>query len=81
MARRTTSSKSPKFEDAVEQLETIIDRIESGEVGLEQCLAEYEKGMKLIQQCRTILTAAEKKIAELAPDEKGRLEVQESDVE
>ena len=67
------ATKEPTFEQALEQLEGIIDRIESGEVGLEQCLTEYEQGMKLISQCRKTLDAAEKRIAELTTDEKGRL--------
>lgn len=75
MARKT-DDKPVKFEDAIEQLEQIIERIESGEAGLEECLGQYEQGMKLIQQCRTILTRAEQRIAELAPDESGQLQAE-----
>ena len=60
-----------KFEEAVAQLEAIIEGIESGEVGLEESLAQYEKGMKLIAHCRSILTAAEKRIVELTADAEG----------
>ncbi len=59
------------FEEAVELLESINDRIESGEIGLEQSLAEYERGMRLIRHCRSILDRAEARIAELTPDEDG----------
>ena len=76
---KSTADKPLKFEDAIESLEEIIEKIESGEVGLEDCLSQYEQGMKLIQQCRAILTAAEKKIAELAPDERGKLRMEEED--
>ncbi len=55
----------PGFEDMVEQLEQIIERIEGGEVGLEQSIAEYEKGMALIKRCREILEKAEQKVEEL----------------
>ncbi|NJL31140.1 MAG: exodeoxyribonuclease VII small subunit [Phycisphaerales bacterium] len=65
--------KSLKYEDALEQLEALIDRIESGEVGLEESLTAYEQGMKLITHCRTILGAAEKKIAELSINDAGKL--------
>ena len=64
-------AKPLKFEDAIEQLEAIIEGIESGDIGLEQSLAEYEKGMKLIGQCRSILGRAEKRIAELTRDGQG----------
>ena len=65
----------PRFEDAIGQLEQIIDRIESGEVGLESAIAEYEKGMKLIGQCRAILDGAERRIAELTETAEGELAV------
>ena len=71
-------TKTPKFEDAIEQLEAIIEDIESGDAGLETAIAEYEKGMKLIKQCRTILNGAEKRIAELTEDAKGKLAVDDS---
>ena len=66
-------SKSSTFEQAIEQLEQITDRIESGEVGLEEGLKQYEEGMKLIGRCRGILDAAEKRIAQLTTDSAGRL--------
>jgi exodeoxyribonuclease VII small subunit len=54
-----------KFDDAVGQLERIIRGIESGQIGLEQALEEYEKGSKLIAHCKQILDRAEEKIKEL----------------
>ena len=53
------------FERAVEQVEAIIDRIESGEVGLEQSITEYERGVGLIRRCRQILDRAEQRVEEL----------------
>lgn len=54
------------FEQAMEKLEGIVERIESGQTGLAESITEYEQGVKLIRQCRTILDAAEKKIQLLA---------------
>ena len=71
MAR--TTDKRPTFEKAIEQLEVLTDKIESGQIGLEESLKQYEQGMKLIKQCRTILDAAEKRIAHLGADSAGRL--------
>ena len=62
------------FEQAMEKLEGIVERIESGRTGLAESIAEYEQGVKLIRQCRTILDAAEKKIQLLAKGEGGKLE-------
>ena len=56
---------APTFEDSIDEIEGIIERIENGQTGLEQCIGEYERGMKLIARCRTILSAAERRIAEL----------------
>ena len=70
-----SKAKELKFEQAVEQLEQIIEGVESGDIGLEDSLAQYEKGMKLIGQCRSILAAAEKRIAELTHDSKGGLTI------
>lgn len=55
----------PKFEDALAQIEQIIERIESGDSGLEDALAEYEKGVALIQHCRHTLDKARKKVEDL----------------
>ncbi len=54
------------FEELLEQLEDIIQRVESGEVGLERSIAEYERGVGLIRRCREILTSAEQKVEELS---------------
>ncbi len=60
------------FEEALAQLEKLIDRIESGKVGLEESIAEYEKGAALLKHCRSILDRAEQRITELtAPPAEG----------
>jgi exodeoxyribonuclease VII small subunit len=56
------------FEQAIEKLETMIDAIESGEVGLEDAISRYEQGQRLVKRCRAILDQAEQRIAELSPD-------------
>lgn len=56
---------SRSFEALLEDVESIIERIESGEVGLEQSLADYERGIRLLNQCRNRLTAARQKVIDL----------------
>lgn len=73
MAKREVDVERLNYEQAVERLETLIERIESGEVGLEESLQQYEVGMALIKRCRAILAQAEKKIAELTVDDAGRV--------
>lgn len=53
------------FEQAVQQLEQIIERIESGQAGLEQSITEYERGVALIKRCRQVLDRAEQRVEEL----------------
>ena len=74
MGKKKTTSKKPgvgevRFEEAIERLEAIIDRIERGEVGLEESLTEYERGVGLIRRCREILDKAEQRIAELSVED------------
>ncbi len=57
--------KQMSFEKAVQELESIIERIEQGEVGLEQSLDEYRRGDTLIKRCRDILDVAEQQIEKL----------------
>jgi exodeoxyribonuclease VII small subunit len=62
-------------------LETIIEKIESGQVGLEDSLVGYEKGMQLIQRCASILSTAEQRIEELTADAQGQLQQAHSQAE
>jgi len=61
------------FEQALGKLERIVEQIESGRIGLEESIARYEEGIRLIKQCRAILDAAEKKIQLLSKAEGGEL--------
>lgn len=54
------------FEEAIERLESIIDRMERGETGLEESLKEYAVGDQLIRRCRQILESAEQRIQSIA---------------
>ena len=53
------------FEEALLQIESIIEQIESGEIGLEQSLAEYERGVTLINHCRAKLGQAQQRVQDL----------------
>ena len=54
------------FEEAIRELKGIVDRIEQGEIPLQDSLEQYEKGMALIRHCRTILQQAEKRIERIS---------------
>lgn len=55
-----------RFEDAQRELESIVERLERGDAGLDEALELWEKGEQLYKLCRERLDAAEGKIEELA---------------
>jgi exodeoxyribonuclease VII small subunit len=56
---------SPTFEEARRELERIVAQLESGQAGLEEALALWERGEELYQLCLGRLDAAQGKIEEL----------------
>lgn len=50
------------FEEALTELETLVDTLEQGKLTLEQSLAAFERGIKLTRTCRTALDAAEQRV-------------------
>ena len=64
-----TGDSELTYEEAVGELEAIIERIESGEIGLEDSIAAYERGVALIRRCRSILDRAEQRIEELEAEQ------------
>ncbi len=61
-------AKSLTFEQGVEELEEIIERIESGEIGLQESLTHYERGMALVQHCQTVLSDCEQRVEDLTKE-------------
>ena len=53
------------YEQAIAEAEGIVDRIESGEAGLDRSIAEYERGMLLLKRCREFLQRAEQRVQDL----------------
>jgi len=64
MARTAAPAAQPEpsFESALERLEAIVDRLEAGELPLEQALAAFEEGVSLSRRCAGELEAAERRI-------------------
>ena len=61
------------FEDAVEELERIVEELERGRPDLGTALARYERGVKLLGHCQGLLDVAERSVALLTGvDEEGR---------
>lgn len=50
------------FEAALNELETIVRKMEDGQLSLEQSLESFEQGIKLTRQCQQALTSAEQRV-------------------
>ncbi|WJY28430.1 exodeoxyribonuclease VII small subunit [Sporosarcina trichiuri] len=55
-------NESMKFEDAMLQLEKIVQQLETGDVPLEDSITLYKKGMELSSFCQQKLQSAEKQL-------------------
>ncbi|WP_428389720.1 exodeoxyribonuclease VII small subunit [Mucisphaera sp.] len=64
-------AKNLSFEEALNELEGLVEAIEAGEIGLEDVLKRYERGVGLIHRCKDVLNRAEQKLAKLRIDEQG----------
>lgn len=61
-------SPSINFEQALAELNAIVDTMEQGELPLEKSLEHFEKGVALIRQCQKALSEAEQKVAILTKE-------------
>jgi exodeoxyribonuclease VII small subunit len=74
MGRKEPGGK--KFESALEDLEQVVEQLESGELSLEESLAAFERGVGLVRFCNQRLNEVEKKIELLVKDKEGKLQLQ-----
>ena len=84
MAQKKKNKKNEtleiSFEQAIEDLTGIVNKIETGQVSLAESLEQYEKGMAMIKHCRGILLDAEKRIEQIAENEEQK-ETDEADAD
>lgn len=59
------------FEVALKRLESIVESMEEGDLPLDQLLAKYEEGTRLVQACQTRLDEADVKIKKLETSTSG----------
>lgn len=64
--------KEPKFEEALEKLEKIVEDLEGGELSLEESMQRYEEGIRLSKLCSKRLEEAKKKIELLVKSDDGK---------
>ncbi len=68
MGKKNENTENLTFEQAITKLEEIVDRVETGQTGLEDAIKQYETGCKLIQRCKAILSDAEQKVEVLSKE-------------
>jgi exodeoxyribonuclease VII small subunit len=56
------AKKSSNFETNLKTLEKLVDKLEQGDLPLDQALKEFEQGIQLARQCQTELQNAEQKV-------------------
>lgn len=66
----------PSFETAIMRLETIVDRIETEELELDESLALFEEGISLLRVAGRVLAGAEEKVQQLLDADDGGVRLQ-----
>lgn len=67
--RDAPEDAGPAFEEALEQLDLIVARLEAGGVGLEEAVTLFERGQEHLRVCRARLDVAQRRIEELTAEE------------
>ena len=55
-------AKSLDFEQALSELEAVVERLEHGELPLEEALKQFERGIELARTCEASLKQAEQRV-------------------
>ncbi|MBQ3483693.1 MAG: exodeoxyribonuclease VII small subunit [Clostridia bacterium] len=65
------ANEEMRFEEAMAALEELVARLEAGKVGLDESLALYEQGMRLVRLCNAQLDRAQQRVAAVRMTEEG----------
>jgi len=67
------------FEESLQELERIVEKLENGQLSLDESLALFEKGIQLVKECNTRLKNAQQKVEKLI-EENGELKSEPFDL-
>ncbi|MCG8028561.1 MAG: exodeoxyribonuclease VII small subunit [Candidatus Thiodiazotropha taylori] len=62
-------SKTPTFEEALKELESLVETLEQGDQSLEESLKSFERGVSLTRLCQEALKEAEQKVQILSGEQ------------
>lgn len=68
------------FEEALAELEEIVEKLEKGQLSLDESLGLFEKGIKLVRECNDKLKSAQQRVEKLI-EENGELKAEPFEVE
>ena len=78
MTRKTTADpdtrnagETPSFESMMDRLQGLVERLEGGNLTLEESITSFEEGMSLVRRCTEVLNQAEERIRKLTRDARG----------
>jgi exodeoxyribonuclease VII small subunit len=64
------SDKLPNFEKSLEELESLVEKLESADLSLDQSLKQFKRGIELTRHCQGVLDEAQQTIQKLIdPDD------------
>ena len=71
MKKKTTKKADSTFEDAIEELESVVEQMEQGDIPLAEAVKQFERGSLLLKTCKEKLGKAELVIEKLSSSNKG----------
>jgi exodeoxyribonuclease VII small subunit len=67
---KSKTTELPDFEKALEELESLVEQLESGELTLDQSLQQFKRGVELTRHCQGVLEQAQQVVEQLIePDD------------
>ena len=73
--------KNESFEEALERLDQIVQKLEQGDLSLDESLKLFQEGVELSRFCTKRLTQAEEKVMKLIKTEEGKFKTEPLDIE
>ena len=74
------SQEFPDFEKSLEELESLVKQLESGDLNLDQSLAQLKRGVELTRHCQRVLDKAQQTVEKLVdPEDESSAEPFDSD--
>ena len=70
-AEEEQSAQPARFDEALKELESLVESLEQGDLSLDESLARFERGVSLARECRDALTSAEQRVRVLLEKEDG----------